>query len=60
MLLISISDIISEPTCVNTTIIEKKNLLKMYKIHCRLIEVGTLETPKLQGKYDTGQVTKKT
>jgi hypothetical protein len=23
---------------------------------CRLAEVGVLETPKLQGKYDAGQV----
>lgn len=26
------------------------------KCLCRLAEVGKLETPKLQGKYDTGQL----
>lgn len=25
-------------------------------LYCRLAEVGKLETPKLQGKYETGQL----
>jgi len=32
------------------------NVIYLIPVCYRLAEVGVLETPKLQGKYDTGQV----